>query len=67
MKAWVALMPEAVGTITADEIKAWTHENITKWKAPKYVEIIGEIPKSTVGKVMRRTLQEADPLFVKKQ
>ncbi|MHA1520827.1 MAG: AMP-binding protein [Promethearchaeota archaeon] len=66
VKAWVALMPEAVGTITADEIKAWTHENITKWKAPKYVEIIDEIPKSTVGKVMRRTLQEADPLFVKK-
>ncbi|MHA1647067.1 MAG: AMP-binding protein [Promethearchaeota archaeon] len=63
VKAWVALKPEALGTISADELKAWTKENMTYWKCPKYIEIIDEVPKSAIGKVMRRTLQEADPLF----
>ncbi len=64
VKAWVALKPEAIGTITADEIKAWALENMTRWKCPKHLDIIDEIPKTNVGKVMRRTLQEADPLFI---
>ncbi|MHA1886968.1 MAG: AMP-binding protein [Promethearchaeota archaeon] len=65
VKAWVALKPNARGTISAEELRQWALENMTKWKAPKYVEIIDEIPKSNVGKIMRRTLQEADPLFKK--
>jgi long-chain acyl-CoA synthetase len=63
VKAWVVLKPEDKGTITAEELRAWSLENITRWKAPKYVELIEEIPKSMVGKAMRRTLQEADPLW----
>ena len=66
VKAWVTLRPEAVGTITADDLKAWAVENMTKWKTPKYLEIVDEIPKSIVGKIMRRTLQEADPIYVEK-
>ncbi|WP_371806858.1 AMP-binding enzyme [Candidatus Lokiarchaeum ossiferum] len=67
VKAWVALKPEFRGTITGEEIKAWTEENMTRWKCPKYVEIIDEVPKSNVGKIMRRTLQEADPMFKKSE
>ncbi|MBD3353048.1 MAG: AMP-binding protein [Candidatus Lokiarchaeota archaeon] len=66
VKAWVALKPEAKGTITAEEIKKWAEDNMTRWKCPKYIDIIDEVPKSTVGKVMRRTLQEADPLWIEK-
>jgi long-chain acyl-CoA synthetase len=66
VKAWVALKPEFVGTITSEELMAWTLENLTRWKCPKYLDIIDEVPKTNVGKIMRRTLQEADPLFVKK-
>jgi long-chain acyl-CoA synthetase len=66
VKAWVALRPEAVGKITAEELLAWAKENMTQWKAPKYVEIVNELPKSLVGKVLRRVLQEADPIFVAK-
>ena len=36
---------------------------MTHYKVPKYIEIIAEIPKSPIGKVMRRELQEADPIF----
>lgn len=64
-KAWVSLKPEYVGKITAEELIAWTEKNLTKWKCPAIIEIIDEIPKSIMGKVERRTLQEADPLYKK--
>lgn len=62
-KAWVALQPEYIGKITEAELKAWMKENITYWKCPAIIEFIEEIPKNMVGKVQRRALQEADPLF----
>jgi len=64
-KAWVALRPEYQGKITGDELIAWTEKNMTKWKCPALIEIIDEVPKSIMGKVQRRVLQEADPLFKK--
>ncbi|MFX1390479.1 MAG: AMP-binding protein [Promethearchaeota archaeon] len=64
-KAWVSLKPEYVGKITAEELKAWTEENLTKWKCPAIIDIIDEIPKNIMGKIQRRVLQEADPLFKK--
>ena len=64
-KAWVALQPEYVGKISEDELKAWMKENMTYWKCPAIIEFIDEVPKNMVGKVQRRALQEADPLFKK--
>ena len=64
-KAWVALRPEYQGKITGDELIAWTEKNMTKWKCPAIIEIIDEVPKNIMGKVQRRVLQEADPLFKK--
>ncbi len=64
-KAWVALKPEYKGKITGEELIAWTEKNMTKWKCPAMIDIIDEVPKSIMGKVERRTLQEADPLFKK--
>lgn len=64
-KAWVSLKPEYKGKITGEELIAWTEKNMTKWKCPAMIDIIDEIPKSVMGKVERRTLQEADPLYKK--
>lgn len=64
-KAWVALNPEYVGKITEAELKAWTEQNMTKWKCPALIEFIDEIPTNILGKVQRRLLQEADPLYKK--
>jgi len=64
-KAWVALKPEYVGKITEEELKAWTEENLTKWKCPALIEFIDEVPKNILGKVQRRILQEGDPLYKK--
>ena len=65
-KVWVAIKPEYVGTITEDELKAWMEEYMTKWKVPKLVEFINDIPKNILGKVQRRALQIEDPLYKKK-
>jgi len=62
-KAWVALKPEYKGKITEEELIAWTEENMTKWKCPALIEFIDEVPKNVLGKVQRRILQEADPLY----
>jgi long-chain acyl-CoA synthetase len=64
-KAWVALKPEYIGKITEKELINWSEENMTKWKCPAIVEFIDEVPKDVLGKVQRRTLQEADDLFKK--
>ncbi|MFX1410260.1 MAG: AMP-binding protein [Promethearchaeota archaeon] len=64
-KAWVALKPEYKGKITEDQLIAWTEKNLTKWKCPAIIEFIDEVPKNVLGKVQRRILQEADPLFKK--
>jgi long-chain acyl-CoA synthetase len=64
-KAWVALKPEYKGKITEEELIAWTEKNMTKWKCPATIEFIDEVPKNIMGKVQRRVLQEADPLFKK--
>ena len=65
-KAWVEIKPEYKGKITEDELKAWMEENLTKWKCPALIEFIDEVPKSILGKVQRRALQEADPLWKSK-
>ncbi|MFX1278975.1 MAG: AMP-binding protein [Promethearchaeota archaeon] len=64
-KAWVALKPEYKGKITEEELIAWTEKNMTKWKCPAIIEFIDEVPKNIMGKVQRRVLQEADPLYKK--
>ena len=62
-KAWVQLKSEYKGKINEEELKKWLTENITYWKVPAIIEFIDEIPKNAIGKVQRRVLQEADPLF----
>ncbi len=64
VKAWVTLKPGQ--TVTSEELIAWAKKNYTEWKVPKYIDIIKEIPHSALGKVQRRQLQEADPLYKKK-
>ena len=64
-KAWVALRPEWRGKITEKELIAWSKKNMTEWKCPAAIEFIDEVPKNILGKIQRRALQEADPLYKK--
>lgn len=47
-------------SLTVDEIKSYCKENLTAYKRPKHVEFRTELPKSNVGKILRRILKEGD-------
>jgi long-chain acyl-CoA synthetase len=44
--------------ITASDVIAHARANLTGYKIPKHVEFMPELPKSNVGKVLRRALKE---------
>ncbi|MBM3350765.1 MAG: AMP-binding protein [Betaproteobacteria bacterium] len=45
-------------TLTAGELLAYCHENLTPYKVPKHVEFREKLPKSPIGKILRRKLKE---------
>lgn len=45
-------------SLTEDEVKAYCKENLTAYKVPKEVEFRAELPKTNVGKILRRLLKE---------
>ena len=47
-------------SLDEDEIKAWCKERMTAYKCPKHVAFTDELPKSNVGKILRRILKEND-------
>ncbi len=63
VRAFVVLKPGA--TAKAEEIVAFCKERLAPFKVPKQVEFRSELPKSLVGKVLRRTLREEDLAKVK--
>ena len=45
-------------SLNEEEIIAYCKENLTAYKIPKIIEFIDELPKTNVGKVLRRELRE---------
>jgi len=43
--------------LSGSEVKIYCHDNLAAYKVPKFVEFIDELPKSTVGKILRRELR----------
>jgi len=54
VKAWIVL--EEGQTLTKEELRAYCKEQLAGYKVPKHVEFRTELPKSAVGKVLRREL-----------
>jgi len=44
-------------TLTEDEVANYCQQNFTGYKRPKYIEFRDDLPKSNVGKVLRRELR----------
>jgi long-chain acyl-CoA synthetase len=49
-------------SLTPEAVLAHARENLTGYKRPKHVEFLDELPKSNVGKVLRRELKERERL-----
>jgi long-chain acyl-CoA synthetase len=54
VKAWVVVKPGE--TLTEEEIKEFCRDHLAKYKVPTHIEFRDELPKTTVGKILRREL-----------
>lgn len=54
VKAWVVVKPGE--SASEDEIREWCKDRLAKYKVPTHVEFRSELPKTTVGKILRREL-----------
>ena len=45
-------------SLTAEELKAFCQENLTGYKRPRQIEFREDLPKTNVGKILRRALRE---------
>lgn len=58
VKVWVVCRPGE--TLTAEEIREFCRDRLAKFKIPTHVEFRDELPKTTVGKLLRRVLVEEE-------
>jgi long-chain acyl-CoA synthetase len=58
IKAFVVLKEGE--TATEEEIIEYCKQNLVKYKIPKYVEFVDSLPKSAVGKILRKELKKID-------
>jgi long-chain acyl-CoA synthetase len=58
VKAYVVLKPGEKAT--EEEIIEYCRENMTYYKVPKFVEFRDDLPKTMVGKILRRVLLEEE-------
>jgi fatty-acyl-CoA synthase len=52
------VVPDGDAEITLDELKEFLAERVPKWWIPNDLEIIEEVPKTSVGKFSKKTLRE---------
>jgi len=45
-------------SLTVDELRAHCRKELTGYKVPRYIEFVEELPKTNVGKILRRELRE---------
>lgn len=45
--------------LTADALRAWCRERLTPYKVPKRFVFVTELPKSPVGKILRKDVRDA--------
>jgi long-chain acyl-CoA synthetase len=67
VKAFVVLRPEYKGKVTEKDLDKFCRERLAAYKVPRLYEFRDELPKSLVGKVLRRVLREEEAEKLKKK
>jgi long-chain acyl-CoA synthetase len=57
-KAYVVLKEGYRGRVTAEELIAFVRGKLADYKVPREVEFRDDLPKTLIGKVLRRALRE---------
>jgi long-chain acyl-CoA synthetase len=58
VKAFIAL--KTPGAATIEELMNFCRENLPTYKRPKYIQLMDALPKSAVGKILRRELRKME-------
>ena len=45
-------------SLTKQELQDYCHEELTGYKRPKHIQFVDDLPKSNVGKVLRKDLRK---------
>ncbi len=53
-----AIIVEDGATVDTDAMRAWARDNLTPYKVPRRIVVVDELPKSMLGKVLRRQVKE---------
>ncbi len=46
--------------LTLQEVREWCHDRLARYKIPKQLELVEDLPKSNVGKILRRMLRPSE-------
>ena len=57
-KAFVVLQAADAGRDLTDELKDFVKAKIGKWKYPRWIEFVEDLPKTATGKIQRFKLRE---------
>ncbi len=55
---WAFVVPKEGANLTEEEVIKFCREKLAPYKAPRKVQFMDELPKTTVGKILRRKLTE---------
>jgi fatty-acyl-CoA synthase len=58
LRAFVALKGD--GSATEDDLKAWVKKNLARYKVPREIVFLDELPRNATGKVLKRDLVDSD-------
>jgi len=58
VKAFIVVKPGE--TLTEEEVSQWGKEKLAAYKVPKMIEFVDALPKSAIGKILRREVKEMD-------
>jgi acyl-CoA synthetase (AMP-forming)/AMP-acid ligase II len=56
LRAFVVL--SAPGAADEDDLKAWVKSNLARYKVPREIVFIDELPRNATGKILKRELAE---------
>ncbi len=56
--AWAYIVPTEPDAVQPEEVIAYCRERLAAYKVPEAVIVVGELPKSTTGKILKRILRD---------
>ncbi len=53
-----AIVPKEGQTVTLEQVREWAEKTLSHYSLPRQVEILSEMPRSQIGKVLRRVVRD---------